>query len=162
MPRHCPSATSAQAPGAGAALWAAAADSRTEVARSRLPRRAARSRRSRPWRTSLRRRCSIVGGRDDVVLDLNRRAQAAHARAKCRTRRRSRRHASVRGTGHPRTGGEAGLRLVRRPLEPIGRTTLGSPTSLGQLREQICPRRSERLSECEPSTENTYRNSPSS
>ena len=127
----------------------------------------------------------IVGGRDEVVLELNRRAQAAIP-GQVRTHHSSRRHAPVRRTGHARTGSEAGVRLVRRPLEPRCRTPVdrakdhggqGIRASLTTSHQAGLARKVARSSrwarrrvttvslattrggrsECEPSTTNTYR-----
>ena len=65
----------------------------------------------------------IVGGRDEVVLELNRRAQAVIP-GRMRRRGGSRRHAPIRRTGHAGTGCQAGVRLVHRSLEPRCRDSL--------------------------------------
>ena len=61
----------------------------------------------------------IVGGYDDVVLDLNRRAGSVIP-GDVRDRGGSPGHPPLRGAGHARAGRGAGPRLVHRPPEPGG------------------------------------------
>ena len=102
--------------GAGAAL-VAATDPRVKVRRGRLPRRPARSRRS----LAGERRCADPADRGRTRRGGPRTEPTSTSSdtREVRTHHSSRRHAPVRRAGHARTGREAGLRLVRRPLEPL-------------------------------------------
>ena len=102
--------------GAGAAL-VAATDPSVKVAAVVSRGGPTGSRGTVRWRAVAAPTLLIVGGRDEVVLELNRRAQAAMPGA-VRAHRGPRRHASLRGTGHAREGCGAGPRLVHRSLEP--------------------------------------------
>ncbi len=114
--------------GAAAALWAAAepaADVAAVVSRGGRPDLAGPRLREVRAPTLL-----IVGGRDTVVLDLNRQAQA---RLRCESRLEivPGRDPPVRGAGHAAGRRRAGPRLVptpsRRPRDPRGEPLTGSP-----------------------------------
>ena len=101
--------------GAGAALWAAAepsADIAAVVSRGGRPDLAARRLDGVRAPTLL-----IVGGDDEVVLDLNRRAQR-ELRVRSTAGRRARRNPPVRRAGRPRSRRRPGARLVRHPSHP--------------------------------------------
>ena len=104
--------------GAAAALWAAA-DARRPVAA--VVSRGGRPDLAGPRLADVRApTLLIVGGADDVVLELNRAGPSAAALREP-ARRRPGRDPPVRGAGRPRGGGRAGPRLVPAPAESYGR-----------------------------------------